>query len=47
MVIIMWKKVKVKKDEEEPFVNATPKGEKKDLSQPMAAGYNPTAVDTL
>ncbi|KAJ3482542.1 hypothetical protein NLI96_g6905 [Meripilus lineatus] len=36
-----------KKDEEEPeFVNTTPKGEKKDLSQPMASGYNPIAVES-
>ncbi|KAG8933507.1 hypothetical protein FRC02_011707 [Tulasnella sp. 418] len=27
------------------FVNTTPKGEKKDLSQPMAAGYDPIAVE--
>ncbi|KAF9050760.1 valine-tRNA ligase [Hymenopellis radicata] len=43
------KKVKVekeKKEEEAPFVNTTPKGEKKDLSQPMAAGYNPIAVES-
>ncbi|ESK83669.1 valine-trna ligase [Moniliophthora roreri MCA 2997] len=36
---------KEKKEEEAPFVNTTPKGEKKDLSQPMASGYNPTAVE--
>ncbi|KIK07612.1 hypothetical protein K443DRAFT_673192 [Laccaria amethystina LaAM-08-1] len=42
------KKVKaVKKDDTEaPFVNTTPKGEKKDLSEPMAAGYNPLAVES-
>ncbi|PBK69974.1 hypothetical protein ARMSODRAFT_1004084 [Armillaria solidipes] len=42
------KKVKVekKKEEEEIFVNTTPKGEKKDLSQPMSAGYNPIAVES-
>ncbi|SJL02337.1 probable VAS1-valyl-tRNA synthetase [Armillaria ostoyae] len=42
------KKVKVekKKEEEEVFVNTTPKGEKKDLSQPMSAGYNPIAVES-
>ncbi|CAA7269360.1 unnamed protein product [Cyclocybe aegerita] len=34
------------KDVEEPFVNTTPKGDKKDLSQPMAAGYNPIAVES-
>ncbi|TFK37032.1 tRNA synthetases class I-domain-containing protein [Crucibulum laeve] len=42
------KKVKVekeKKEEEPAFVNTTPKGEKKDLSEPMAAGYNPLAVE--
>ncbi|KAL0066865.1 valine--tRNA ligase [Marasmius tenuissimus] len=36
---------KEKKEEEAPFVNTTPKGEKKDLSQPMASGYNPQAVE--
>ncbi|KAG5456436.1 MAG: hypothetical protein BJ554DRAFT_3824 [Olpidium bornovanus] len=30
---------------EEVFVNRTPKGEKKDLSQPMAPSYNPVAVE--
>ncbi|PPR04623.1 hypothetical protein CVT26_015002 [Gymnopilus dilepis] len=41
------KSEKKKKDEaEEAFVNTTPKGEKKDLSQPMAAGYNPIAVES-
>ncbi|KAK7463838.1 valine--tRNA ligase [Stygiomarasmius scandens] len=43
------KKVKAEKKKEEedaPFVNTTPKGEKKDLSQPMAAGYNPIAVES-
>ncbi|KAF8888987.1 tRNA synthetases class I-domain-containing protein [Infundibulicybe gibba] len=42
------KKVKAekeKKEEEPPFVNLTPKGAKKDLSQPMASGYNPIAVE--
>ncbi|KAJ7261869.1 tRNA synthetases class I-domain-containing protein [Mycena rebaudengoi] len=34
------------KDVEPPFVNTTPKGEKKDLSQPMASGYNPIAVES-
>ncbi|KAH9916527.1 tRNA synthetases class I-domain-containing protein [Fomitopsis serialis] len=34
-----------KKDEEVPFVNTTPKGEKKDVSQPMGSGYNPIAVE--
>ncbi|EMD35801.1 hypothetical protein CERSUDRAFT_84897 [Gelatoporia subvermispora B] len=38
-------KERVKKEEEAPFVNTTPKGEKKDLSQPMASGYNPIAVE--
>ncbi|KAF5368392.1 hypothetical protein D9758_002352 [Tetrapyrgos nigripes] len=37
---------KKKEEEEAPFVNTTPKGEKKDLSQPMAAGYNPVAVES-
>jgi len=27
------------------FVNTTPKGEKKDLSQPMEEGYHPSAVE--
>ncbi|OBZ72804.1 Valine--tRNA ligase, mitochondrial [Grifola frondosa] len=34
------------KEEEAPFVNTTPKGEKKDLSQPMASGYNPIAIES-
>ncbi|KAF8907620.1 tRNA synthetases class I-domain-containing protein [Gymnopilus junonius] len=37
---------KKKDDPEEAFVNTTPKGEKKDLSQPMASGYNPIAVES-
>ncbi|KAF8638127.1 hypothetical protein AX17_002426 [Amanita inopinata Kibby_2008] len=37
---------KEKKDGEVPFVNTTLKGEKKDLSQPMAAGYNPIAIES-
>ncbi|KAF8063543.1 tRNA synthetases class I-domain-containing protein [Lyophyllum atratum] len=39
---------KAKKDEavEAPFVNVTPKGEKKDMSQPMAAGYNPIVIES-
>ncbi|TFK80279.1 hypothetical protein K466DRAFT_504183 [Polyporus arcularius HHB13444] len=40
------KKEKEDKQEEAPFVNTTPKGEKKDLSQPMASGYNPIAVES-
>ncbi|KAH7909011.1 tRNA synthetases class I-domain-containing protein [Hygrophoropsis aurantiaca] len=41
------KKVKAEKEkkEEAVFVNTTPKGEKKDLSEPMASGYNPRAVE--
>ncbi|KAF4597436.1 hypothetical protein EYR40_007895 [Pleurotus pulmonarius] len=42
------KKVKAEKEkkaEEAPFVNTTPMGEKKDLSAPMPAGYNPIAVE--
>ncbi|KAJ7230406.1 tRNA synthetases class I-domain-containing protein [Mycena pura] len=39
-------KEKEKKDVEPAFVNTTPMGEKKDLSQPMAAGYNPSAVES-
>jgi valyl-tRNA synthetase len=39
------KPAKDKKEEEAPFVNTTPKGEKKDMSQPMATGYNPIAVE--
>lgn len=30
----------------QPFVNTTPEGEKKDMSQPMAAGYDPVAVES-
>ncbi|KAI0933299.1 hypothetical protein AcV7_004806 [Taiwanofungus camphoratus] len=37
---------KERKAEDAPFVNITPKGEKKDLSQPMASGYNPIAVES-
>ncbi|KAF9650388.1 hypothetical protein BDM02DRAFT_3185428 [Thelephora ganbajun] len=37
---------KEKKQAETPFVNTTPPGEKKDLSQPMASGYNPIAVES-
>ncbi|KAF9447078.1 hypothetical protein P691DRAFT_776381 [Macrolepiota fuliginosa MF-IS2] len=33
------------KEEEQEFVNTTPKGEKKDVSGPMPAGYNPLAVE--
>ncbi|KAG6845865.1 hypothetical protein H0H87_002556 [Tephrocybe sp. NHM501043] len=38
---------KAKKDDgaDVPFVNSTPKGDKKDMSQPMAAGYNPIAIE--
>ncbi|KAG6372693.1 tRNA synthetases class I-domain-containing protein [Boletus reticuloceps] len=36
---------KEKKADEPVFVNTTPKGEKKDMSQPMPAGYNPQAVE--
>ncbi|KAK7031713.1 tRNA synthetases class I-domain-containing protein [Favolaschia claudopus] len=39
-------KEKEKKDVEPPFVNKTPMGEKKDLTEPMAAGYNPIAVES-
>ncbi|KAH9932026.1 tRNA synthetases class I-domain-containing protein [Epithele typhae] len=41
------KKAKRDKEQEQeaPFVNTTPKGEKKDMSQPMPAGYNPIAVE--
>ncbi|KAJ6485548.1 tRNA synthetases class I-domain-containing protein [Mycena sanguinolenta] len=39
-------KEKEKKDVEAPFVNTTPMGEKKDLTEPMAAGYNPIAVES-
>ncbi|TFK27106.1 valine-tRNA ligase [Coprinopsis marcescibilis] len=42
------KKVKVEKEkkaEEAPFVNDTPPGQKKDTTKPMAAGYNPIAVE--
>ncbi|KIL58640.1 hypothetical protein M378DRAFT_188200 [Amanita muscaria Koide BX008] len=37
---------KDKKDDDVVFVNTTPKGEKKDLSAPMPAGYNPIAVES-
>ncbi|EIN04124.1 hypothetical protein PUNSTDRAFT_122965 [Punctularia strigosozonata HHB-11173 SS5] len=36
---------KAKKEEEPAFVNTTPKGEKKDTTQPMGSGYNPIAVE--
>ncbi|KAG9098262.1 AP-1 adaptor complex sigma subunit Aps1, partial [Ceratobasidium sp. 392] len=39
-------KEKETKTEEAPFVNNAPPGEKKDLSEPMAAGYNPIAVES-
>ncbi|KAF8211093.1 tRNA synthetases class I-domain-containing protein [Mycena galopus ATCC 62051] len=39
-------KEKEKKEVEAPFVNTTPMGEKKDLTEPMAAGYNPIAVES-
>ncbi|GAA5988559.1 hypothetical protein JCM5350_004453 [Sporobolomyces pararoseus] len=41
------KKEKVKKEEvqEEPPYKEVPEGEKKDLSNPMASGYNPTDVE--
>ncbi|KAG0228368.1 tRNA synthetases class I-domain-containing protein [Mortierella sp. GBAus27b] len=42
------KKAKVEKPAAAPepeFVNTTPKGDKKDMSQPMAATYNPKAVE--
>ncbi|KAG6885779.1 hypothetical protein C0993_009884 [Termitomyces sp. T159_Od127] len=32
-------------DAPSPFVNTTPKGAKKDMAQPMAAGYNPLAIE--
>lgn len=38
-------KEKGAKDEIVPFVNMTPKGQKKDLSGPMPAGYDPIAVE--
>ncbi|KAL1742991.1 tRNA synthetases class I-domain-containing protein [Schizophyllum fasciatum] len=38
-------KAKKEKADEQQFVNTTPAGEKKDLSQPMSAGYNPLAVE--
>ncbi|KAF7289070.1 hypothetical protein HMN09_01355200 [Mycena chlorophos] len=39
-------KEKEKKDEEPAFVNTTPPGDKKDVSGPMPAGYNPIAVES-
>ncbi|GJJ15026.1 AP-1 adaptor complex sigma subunit Aps1 [Clathrus columnatus] len=40
------KPAKEKKEEDVSFVNTTPKGEKKDMTQPMASGYNPIAVES-
>ncbi|KAF9510893.1 hypothetical protein BS47DRAFT_1347375 [Hydnum rufescens UP504] len=37
---------KARKEEDAPYVNTTPKGHKKDMSEPMAAGYNPIAVES-
>ncbi|VDB91952.1 unnamed protein product [Peniophora sp. CBMAI 1063] len=37
---------KEKKEAEPEFVNTTPAGQKKDMSVPMAAGYNPIAVES-
>ncbi|KAG8899456.1 hypothetical protein FRC01_010506, partial [Tulasnella sp. 417] len=34
------------KVEATPYVNKTPKGEKKDMTEPMAAGYDPIAVES-
>ncbi|EKM51310.1 uncharacterized protein PHACADRAFT_263357 [Phanerochaete carnosa HHB-10118-sp] len=37
---------KKKEEEDTPFVNTTPKGEKKDVTQPMSdSGYDPIAVE--
>ncbi|CAD7944238.1 unnamed protein product [Amoebophrya sp. A25] len=46
----VWGEGKKKKEEapkpaKEKFVNMTPEGEKKDLSKPMAASYEPDAVE--
>ncbi|KAI0290120.1 tRNA synthetases class I-domain-containing protein [Russula brevipes] len=38
-------KEQVAREELVPFVNMTPKGQKKDLSGPMAASYNPIAIE--
>ena len=40
------KPAKEKKEDEAPFVDTTPKGEKKDMSQPMSSGYNPIAIES-
>lgn len=43
------RKAKAEKEKKQvgaAFVNTTPPGEKKDLSQPMASGYNPIAVES-
>ncbi|KIM30663.1 hypothetical protein M408DRAFT_328197 [Serendipita vermifera MAFF 305830] len=40
------KGAKSKKAEEPEYVNTTPSGQKKDMSQPMANGYNPIAVES-
>ncbi|PVG02364.1 putative VAS1-valyl-tRNA synthetase [Serendipita vermifera] len=37
---------KAKQVEEPTYVNTTPPGQKKDMSQPMASGYNPIAVES-
>lgn len=37
---------KKEKEEEEPYVNTTPVGEKKDMSKPMRKTYEPTAVES-
>jgi len=34
------------KTEEQPFVNTTVSGEKKDMTQPLRASYDPTAVES-
>ncbi|KAL5522197.1 VAS1 [Sanghuangporus sanghuang] len=39
------KEKKEKKNEDAPFVNTTPRGHKKDMSQRMPSGYDPIAVE--
>ncbi|KAH8113121.1 tRNA synthetases class I-domain-containing protein [Phellopilus nigrolimitatus] len=40
------KEKKEKKDEETLFVNSTPSGHKKDMTQPMSSGYDPIAIES-
>ncbi|KIY63886.1 hypothetical protein CYLTODRAFT_425719 [Cylindrobasidium torrendii FP15055 ss-10] len=40
------KPTKEKAEEAAPYVNTTPAGEKKDMSQPMSASYDPIAIES-